>query len=533
MGSALARLALVAITVVASVSVVAWREGGEGRACGAAGPFDFDTFEPEDYLTAYNRAIELAAAGKGITATHTVADSGEVVDLRYQGLISGPRGARSGTADKSLGIPPSIMKSIAWIEASWANGAAAVPYGGVGPVIRSGDCGYGIGQITTGMSNQFGVPSARQAAIGTHFMFNLAEGARILADKWNSAPRFRPVAGNGDPTVLEDWYYAIWSYNGFAFSNHPLNPNRDPLRGGGLDQQTVYHCYDSSAPSYQVQEGAVKYGYGDYTYPERVYGCMVHPPTRNGVRLWQSQAVGMPHFEKEAVSAAFDVEHFATCEDAGFSGGCPKMDYPTAFAAPEPDPSATEDDASATSTEEDAADRAIVPHRDTTPPIDANIAQVYLGKPVLAVEGPATAELTTAAAGLRSVTVKVRNVGTFVAPFRIRSTASWLVVRHANDPAGRTLDGGVAVGAETKVILQTANATRPRIAQDGYVSTLAVTLSQGSVPRGTSTATLVIEPLWGAGQTYSLRVTATRAEDDLDLPVRAVVVGTSSDGPSE
>jgi hypothetical protein len=532
MGSALAKLALVAIVVSAGVSLLSWREGSQVRACGAAGPFDFDTFEPEDYLTAYNRAIELAAAGKGVTASYTVADTGEVVDLRYQGLVSGPRGARSSTADKSLGIPPSIMKSIAWIEASWANGGAAVPYGGVGPVIRSGDCGYGIGQITTGMSNQSGVPSARQAAIGTHFMFNLAEGARILADKWNSAPRFRPVAGNGDPTVLEDWYYAIWSYNGFAFSNHPLNPNRDPLRGGGLEQATAYHCYDSTAPSYQVQEGAVKYGYGDYTYPERVYGCMLHPPTRNGVRLWQPQVVDLPHIEKDAVAAAFDVEHFAACEDAGFSGGCPKMDFPTAFAAPDPEDPA-EEDAAATGAEEDAAAGAIVPHKDTTPPIDMNLAQVYLGRPVLAVEGPATAELTTAAGGLRSVTVKVRNTGTFVAPFRIRSTAPWLVVRHTNDPAGRSLDGGVAVGQETKVVLQTANATRPRIAQDGYVSSLVVTLTQGRVPPGTSTATLVIEPLWGTGQTYRLVVTSTRAAGDLDLPVRAVVIGASSDGPSE
>ena len=34
----------------------------------------------------------------------------------------------------------------------------------------------------------------------------------------------------GSPVLLENWYYAIWSYNGFAETNHPLNPFRDPLQ---------------------------------------------------------------------------------------------------------------------------------------------------------------------------------------------------------------------------------------------------------------------------------------------------------------
>ena len=114
------------------------------------------------------------------------------------------------------------------------------------------------------------VPSARQAAIGTHPLYNIAEGVRILADKWNSAPQVRPVAGQGDPAALEDWYYAIWSYNGFAFSNHPLNPVKDPLRG------SVWHCGDPNAPGYGFFERS------DYTYTEDVYGCLRYPPVPGG-----------------------------------------------------------------------------------------------------------------------------------------------------------------------------------------------------------------------------------------------------------
>src|SRR5690606_6177359 len=127
--------------------------------------------------------------------------------------------------------------------------------------------------ITSGMGNNTGTPSSKQALVGTHFAFNLAEGMRILADKWNQAPRFRPIAGEGDPAALEDWYYAIWSYNGFAFTNHPLNPDRDPLRAGAADSP-IYHCFDDTAPSYVQGSGTLPvYTYGDYTYQERVYGC--------------------------------------------------------------------------------------------------------------------------------------------------------------------------------------------------------------------------------------------------------------------
>lgn len=205
MGGPLARLGVVLVTACVLSAAVASRADQRVHACGPAGPYDFDTLEAEDYLTVYNRTIELAAAGKAVTSTFSVADNGEVVDLRYQGLATGPRGARTTTLDPTAAIPPTILKSVAWIESSWSNAATAVPYGGVGPVIRSFDCGYGLGQITSGMSNATGVPAARQALIGTHFVFNLAEGARIMADKWNSAPRFRPVAGTGDPAAIEDW----------------------------------------------------------------------------------------------------------------------------------------------------------------------------------------------------------------------------------------------------------------------------------------------------------------------------------------
>ena len=285
MGATLTRrLLVIGLAFAAVLALAAWPAGSRADSLPCQAPnhgFVFDTFEPENYQAVYNAAIELATAGKAITFSYTPAP-GEPVDLRFQGLETGPRANRTSASTANT-IPPTVYKSIAWIESNWADGSGAVPYGGVGPTLVSGDCGYGIAQVTTGMGHLAapparapGVPSARQAIIGTDFLFNIAAGVQILADKWNSAPAFRPIAGNGDPSALEDWYYAIWAYNGFAFSNHPLNPDLDPLRGAGTS--FIYHCYDPSAPSYQDTGSGPKYQYGDYTYAERVYGCMRFPP---------------------------------------------------------------------------------------------------------------------------------------------------------------------------------------------------------------------------------------------------------------
>jgi hypothetical protein len=540
-------------------------------ACGSAGPFDFDTYEAAQNVATYGSAVDLAVEGKAVTFAYTLL-AGDSIDLRYQGLMSGPRAARAAPSP-SLRIPPSLFKSILWIESSWSNASAAVPFGGAGPVLRAPDCGYGLAQVTSGMSNETGTASGRQALIGTSFVFNIAEGVRILADKWNTAPRFRPIAGDGDPAALEDWYYAIWSYNGFAFSNHPLNPNRDPLRGGGTSP--IYHCYDASSPSYQLDgSGNVVYGYGDYTYPERVYGCMRNPPIRSGgaaaqavprfaagdvavvtgtgscmrvreapttaseppltclpdgaevaviegpasangftwwkvrtahgdgwavelylanrarpqgSRMWQPQVFNMPNFTIEPVADAFRTENFLACEDAGFSGGCARMDFPTSF-----------------------PDLNITTHSDSTAPADPGAAAAFLGSPSLTVDGPDALELVlygdrTANSG----TVVVRNEGTFVAPFRVRTSAPWLVVRHPKDAASRSLDAGVAIGQDTEVVTQSANATRPRVTQQGWDSTLIITLNPARMPPGSRKGTVWIEPLLGAGNVFEVSVEAT------------------------
>lgn len=491
MGIAIIRLAALATLFGAAFGYATWHPGTAARACGTAGPFDFDTFEAENYVADYNRAIDLAVEGKAVTFTYSIAS--DPIDVRYQGLVSGPRAARLPLSTQQR-VPPSMYKSVAWIEANWSNAAGSVPFGGVGPVLRSFDCGYGLGQVTTGMSNTTNTASGRQAIIGTHFLFNISEGVRILADKWNSAPRFRPIAGKGDPAAIEDWYYAIWSYNGFAFSNHPLNPGLDPLRSGKASSP-IYHCYDDQAQSYMVVDGSIVFAYGDYTYPEKVYGCMRNPPKKDKQRMWPAQEFFMPDFSRKEVAAAFDPQRFLDCQEAGFSGGCPLMDFPTSW----PDDPATKD-----------VNEERKVHKDVTPAADPAQVSKFIGDPKFNYTGATEMSLTafrdgTATEGI----VIVRNVGTWIAPFRIRTSAPWIVVRHPGDATTRTLDGGVAIGKETQVVTQSATTTRPRIAQPGYDSRLSITLDPSRMPAGSIEGKVWIEPLLGSGGPFEIKILAT------------------------
>ena len=53
-------------------------------------------------------------------------------------------------------------------------------------------------------------------------MYNIEAGADVLLSKWSmSSYNIVPSVGNMDPNVLENWYFALWAYNGWASSNNP------------------------------------------------------------------------------------------------------------------------------------------------------------------------------------------------------------------------------------------------------------------------------------------------------------------------
>lgn len=219
-------------------------------------------------------------------------------------LETGPRTARKTEAGK---IPPVLMKSIAWIESSITQGAIELPFGAIGPSLVTFDCGHGVSQVTSGMtvpSGENGRGSPQQALVATHFAYNIARGAWILADKWNSAPDDRPIVGtdtNGNPGVLENWYYAVWSYNGFTGpganrSNHPM----DPIYGTW--PRASYSC-DPNAEGKGLNRG-------NYPYQELVYGCIANPPKVDNKPLWKAQEVTLPNLNDVAWKDVLKLDNF-------------------------------------------------------------------------------------------------------------------------------------------------------------------------------------------------------------------------------
>ncbi len=357
--------------------------------CGATGspfgPFDFETYEAADYQVVYAKTMALAGHNKLFP---------ELSSFLVPPLESGNRAAGSSQPVAPY-IPPVLLKSIAWLESGWAQGSydPLVQYGEVGPTLVSHDCGYGLMQVTSGMQNVTGLPTLDQAMIGGHYAFNIARGARILADKWNHAPEWRPIVGNRDPHVIENWYYALWAYNGFAFKNHPLNPDLDPKR-------PAYIC-DGTQPR------------SDYPYQELILGCVVHPPVRGGQPLWTAQAVHLPDLANPAFSGPLKIANWAPCSQ---NLQCAPMDIPT------PNPSHIDATAS-------PASRATV-----------------VGSPAMSVSKGQLTFVTIPPTVNGDADVMIKNTGTGVLAWRATTTASWLKVSRYE---------GVALGSDLESLAST------------------------------------------------------------------------------
>ncbi|MFJ1756145.1 hypothetical protein [Kitasatospora sp. NPDC088134] len=110
------------------------------------------------------------------------------------------------------------------------------------------DCGYGIGQVTTGMTTEDTTTytDAQKTAITTDYAANIAAGLQILEAKWNQISSAGLLPNGGDPHYIENWYTALWAYNtgyhaygedpngyGLGYRNNPSNPiypaNRQPF----------------------------------------------------------------------------------------------------------------------------------------------------------------------------------------------------------------------------------------------------------------------------------------------------------------
>lgn len=158
-----------------------------------------------------------------------------------------------------------MLKAVGWVESNWRQ------FTPQGRPLVSFDFGYGIMQITSGMAGAFGsvqgsIDPATQSLIASDYTYNIAYGARMLAQKWASVPKI----GTGDPTVVENWYYALWAYNGWGWVNNPNNPRFSRV-------------------------GTPATNPAAFPYQDRVLYLVAHPPKdADGNPLWQPVPVTLP-----------------------------------------------------------------------------------------------------------------------------------------------------------------------------------------------------------------------------------------------
>ncbi len=103
------------------------------------------------------------------------------------------------------GIPSVILKSIARVESIYQQ------YKPDGSVFRGSSGEIGLMQIY----NKYGYYDSNR--LKYDIWYNIEISAEILLQKWANYGQ----VGNMDPNILENWYFALWAYNGWSSLNNP------------------------------------------------------------------------------------------------------------------------------------------------------------------------------------------------------------------------------------------------------------------------------------------------------------------------
>ncbi|MEE4543357.1 hypothetical protein V2S66_15430 [Streptomyces sp. V4-01] len=188
-------------------------------------------------------------------------------------------------------------------QADWFGNGDSIHYY---PDSGKADCGYGIAQVTTGMSvlKSPQYDTLHAGAIATDYAANIAAGLDILAEKWNQLQDLQMHVNNNSPKYLENWYMALWGYNsgvytdpnnkeGLGYLNNPANPTYAPDRKAFL----LYNYDDASKPA-------------GWPYQEKVLGWSEVPQlTWNG-----NPSYAKPSFGGLGIMENLPTNYFLFCD---------------------------------------------------------------------------------------------------------------------------------------------------------------------------------------------------------------------------
>ncbi|WP_245871080.1 SGNH/GDSL hydrolase family protein [Asanoa hainanensis] len=157
------------------------------------------------------------------------------------------------------------------------------------------DCGYGVGQVTSGMFKAdtgrtiAGVvwDANKQKAVALDYATNVSAALRILQDKWNQTRSAGLIANNGAASFLENWWFALWAYNtgfyprdagapnepwGVGWANNVANQDYPPDRQMFLTAPLDVPA-EGDEPAYDDEGGYDNAKHPNHwAYPERVIG---------------------------------------------------------------------------------------------------------------------------------------------------------------------------------------------------------------------------------------------------------------------
>ncbi len=142
----------------------------------------------------------------------------------------------------TFNVPTEIIKGVAMQESGvqqWKSDGSFVH--------NATDCGLGMMQLTGSTAEQFDVDRLKK-----DWRYNLEAGVRVLESKWTRAARERWTGKKElpppDPTIVENWYYALSYYQGKRTGEYPGKVFSHIEKRPGVLRKLIPEAIDLSVP---------------------------------------------------------------------------------------------------------------------------------------------------------------------------------------------------------------------------------------------------------------------------------------------